>query len=111
MLGAAAVSTAVAGVLLFGYISSLNTVLAPTGWRLSFLLIGALLGLIAAFMTLGVALPLASRFLNPSSQIANGPKYSVLDEATMISGLSGVMRSIVIMLSLVFVLMMMGAYW
>lgn len=111
LLGGAAVSAAVAGILLFGYVTSVTTSMTPTGWRFVFVSIGALLGLIAAFLTLGVALPLASRFLNPGSQVANGPKYSVLDEATMIGGLNGVMRSVVVILSLVFVLMVMGAYW
>jgi hypothetical protein len=66
--------------------------------------------MIAAFLTLGVGLPLASRFMNPSSQISNGPKYSVLDEATMVNAMNWVMRAIVVMLSLTFVLMVMGAY-
>ena len=110
LLGAGIVSTAVAGILLLAYVSSVNTVLTPTGWKLVFLLIGALLGLIAAFLTVGVALPLASRFLDPSSQASDGPKYSALDEATMISSLNGIIKSITIMLLLVFVLMVMGAY-
>lgn len=110
LLGGATVSAAVAGFFLFGYVTSVSTPMTPTGWRFVFVSIGALLGLIAALLTLGVALPLASRFLNPKSQISNGPKYSVLDEATMVGGLNGVMRATVIILSLVFVLMMMGAY-
>ena len=111
LLGAATVSAAVAGTFLFGYVTTVTSAITPTGWRLVFVFVGALLGLIAAFLTLGVALPLAGRFLNPSSQVSNGPRYSVLDEATIAGGLNGVVRSIVIILVMVFVLMMMSAYW
>lgn len=110
LLGAASISAVVAGILLYGYVSSVTTVLTPTGWRTVFFMIGVLLGVLAAFLTLGVALPLASRFLDPSSQASNGPKYSVLDESSMISGLNGVLLSVVIMLSLAFVFMVMGGF-
>lgn len=110
LLGGAAASAMVAGFFLFGYVTSVTTVMTPSGWRFIFVSIGALLGLIAGFLTLGVALPLASRFLNPKSQISNGWKYSILDETTMVKGLNGVMRATVIILALVFVLMLMGAY-
>jgi hypothetical protein len=110
LLGASSISTVIAGVLLFGYVSSAATPITPTGWRTLFALLGAVLGMIAAFLTLGLGLPLASRFMDPSSQISNGPKYSVLDEATMVNAMNWVMRSIVVMLSLAFVLMVMGAY-
>jgi uncharacterized membrane protein len=110
LLGASSVSTVVAGVLLYGYVSSVSTAITPTGWRTVFLLLGGVLGMIAAFLTLGVALPLASRFMNPSSQASNGPKYTVLDEATMVNGMNWVMRAIVVILSLTFVLMVTGAF-
>lgn len=111
LVGGATTSAAIAGLALFGYVTSVTTSITPTGWRFIFVSVGALLGLIAAFLTLGVALPLARRFLNPRSQISNGPKYSVLDEATMAGGLNGTMRAIVIILSLTFALMVMGAYF
>ena len=66
--------------------------------------------MIAAFLTLGVALPLASRFLDPGAQISNGPRYSVLDEASIINAMNWVMRSVVTILLGAFVLMVMGAY-
>lgn len=65
--------------------------------------------MIAAFLTLGVALPLTGRFLDPGAQFSNGPRYSVLDEASIVNALSWVMRSIVIILLFAFVLMVMGA--
>ena len=109
-LGAASISTVVAGFLLFAYVSSVRTPIGPTGWRFVFVLIGGTLGLIAAILTLGVALPLASRFMDPRSQISNGPRYTVLDEAAIVSGLNSVMRSVVIVLLLAFGMMLLGAY-
>lgn len=110
LLGGAAISAVVAGALLFGYASSVHTSFAPTGWRFIFVAIGAVLGLVGALLTLGVALPLASRFLDPKAQRSNGPKYAVLDEATIVKGLNGIMRALVVVLSLAFVLMVLGAY-
>lgn len=109
LLGAASISTVIAGVLLFGYVSSVSTPISPTGWSTVFALLGGVLGMIAAFLTLGVALPLTGRFLDPGAQVSNGPRYSVLDEASIVNALSWVMRSIVIILLFAFVLMVMGA--
>ena len=100
----------IAGVFLFDYVSSAVTTIKPTGWGTIFALLGAVLGMIAAFLSLGVALPLASRFMDPNSQVSNGPKYSVLDEGTMVNAMIWVMRSVVVILSLTFVLMVVAAY-
>lgn len=110
VLGGASISAVVAGILLFGYISTVPTPITPSGWETIFALLGGVLGLIATLLTLAVAVPLASRFMDPASQRENGPKYTVLDEASIIGGLNSVMRAVVVILLFAFALMMMGAY-
>lgn len=60
-VAASAVTAIVAGVLLFGYITQYATSLAPSGAGLILLEAGAILGLIAFIIALGVAFPAARR--------------------------------------------------
>ena len=115
LLGMSAISTVVAGTILFGYIGSVDTSIMPVGWRFIFISIGAVLGLVAAILTLGVALPMANKLSkgpDSSDAFADNPlrkyKYSNLDEASMFRAISGSTRALSVILAIVMTFMVLG---
>lgn len=116
LLGVSSVSTILAGTVLFGYISSVDTVRLPTSWGFVFIAIGAVLGLVGIVITLGVVLPLGSKFIRETSlSIAAIPmkdshtKEGTLDEETMLSAIRSSLTAISIILGIVLTMMTLGA--
>lgn len=117
LVGVSSISTVVAGTILFGYVSSIDTAIMPVGWRFIFISIGAVLGLVAIIMTLGIVLPLGNKLSVERSQredsFANDPlkryKYSDLDDESMFKAMSSSMRGTTIILVVVMTLMVLGA--
>lgn len=111
LLGISSISTILAGLTLLGYISSDDTASMPNGWGFVFIVTGAVLGLVAIIITLGVIIPLGSRFTNKTSLETRDPKTKegTLDEETMFRGISSSMSAVVVILAIVLVLMVLGA--
>ncbi len=119
VIAGASISTVLAGIFLFGYISSIDTSRMPTGWNLIFILIGALLGLVAIILTLGVISPLISRFMKQSGQDLNvSGNYSSMkiekserEIESLTGSINSVTFSLVLMLLIVEILMTLGIYF
>jgi hypothetical protein len=112
-LAISSVSTMLAGLILFSYINTVNThyVLSDLSWIV--ITLGAILGLVSGFVTLGGLLPLASK-LQKSLSI-EAPPTSSGGRATLVgieqeSPVIVISRVIFVMLSLVLMLMILGVY-
>ncbi|MDH2900756.1 MAG: hypothetical protein PXY39_07265 [archaeon] len=119
IIGGASISTVLAGTFLFGYVSSIDTSRMPTGWNLIFISIGAVIGLVGIILTLGVILPLATKFMKQSLQDSNVSRENSLVklqdvkeevEAT-VRAINSVTSSMVVMLLIVVTLMTLGIYF
>jgi hypothetical protein len=59
--GGASISAAIAGTILYAYLFSINSPHLPAGLRFIFISVGALLGVIASIISLGVVLPMGNK--------------------------------------------------
>jgi MFS family permease len=120
MVASGSISAVLAGTILFGYVSSIDTSRMPGGWNLIFISVGAVLGLVGVILTIGVVYPLARRIMRDLAR--NQPdflkenqvlsvKNPVRDTENKIRALSSLIRSLTIMLLIVVVLMTLGVYF
>lgn len=113
MLGAASASAILAGGILYGYLTSVDTAHVPNSLGFIFITIGALLGLISAIMTLGAILPQGSKFV----KIATGdPTYvkdpetkeGTPDEESMLRGIDSSLKAVAVILGIAMIVMVLG---
>jgi hypothetical protein len=122
IISGASISTVFAGIFLFGYVSSIDTSRMPAGWNLIFMIAGAVLGLVAIFLTLGVFVPLTTKFMkqnialqdsgvskNDSSFIVRNSSQIGVEAA--IRTVSSVASALVAILITVVILMIFGVYF
>lgn len=112
---AAAVSALLAGTMLIGYVTSGDTSLYPAGWRLIFVSIGAILGLIGGFLTLGVMFPMGVRIMKTDMTLAhalgNGKDGSVPSEKQDYGAtLRSILSTLAVLLSVTIVMMILGMF-
>ena len=105
-IGGASASTLLAGIVLFGYVGSVPG-LIPTGFRLIFITIGAALGLFAVILTLGVIVPLSSKFMRQSDSQAN----VLAAEIETFQAISSVARAVLFLMIAIVTLMTFGVYF
>ncbi|MHB1909259.1 MAG: hypothetical protein ACYCQJ_10390 [Nitrososphaerales archaeon] len=105
-IGGASASTLLAGIVLFGYVGSVPG-LIPTGLRLIFITIGATLGLFAVILTLGVIVPLSSKFMRQSESQANASTA----EIETFQAISSVARALLFLMITIVTLMTFGVYF
>ena len=116
LLSISSISTVLAGTILFGYVSSIDTAIMPVGWRFIFISIGAVLGLVGIILTLGVILPSGNKIINRNSSAEDASrndvlrkyKYSNLDEDSLFSAISSTTRGLAVLLAIVMALMILG---
>jgi uncharacterized membrane protein len=122
IIGTASVSTILAGILLFGYVSSVDVSKMPVGWNLIFISLGAVLGLVGIILTLGVIFPMAEKITKALHEESNhdvSKKHSMILEIEnpgqemegRIQALYSVTRSMSLMLLIVVGLMILGVYF
>jgi hypothetical protein len=116
-VSASAVSTMLAGLLLFSYISTVNTSYMPSVWSWTLITLGAILGLVSGFVTLGGLLPIASKLQRslPVDRTASPEKSDSMSGPRTITSLqrenpvSVISRVIFVMLTMAIILMIVGA--
>jgi hypothetical protein len=119
LLAISSISTVIAGTFLFGYVGSIDIIRSPSGWRLIFIIGGAVLGLVAVILTLGVLYPLSSKFVSArivemNSSIAglrNQQQSTTVRSEEMLRAMISVVRAIFGMLSVILVLMTLGVFF
>lgn len=110
---ASAVSTLAGGIVVFGYVSSLDSIYTPTNWRLFFIIIGAIMGLVSAILALGVLLPLSRKIRIERNAIpvsANKDNLGSANSETVEASIK-VLSTVFIILTLVIILMTLGFYF
>lgn len=116
MISAASVSALVAGALLFGYVSSVGAYKATSGWNLFFIIVGAVMGIVAAILTLGVLAPLVNKFTKQVDLPSNLPsqvvgRNSIASQQATLKAVKSVLQTIAIMLIVILSLMTLGVFF
>lgn len=92
----------------------------PTGWNLTFITVGAVLGLVGIILTLGVILPLVAKFMKQSApldaSVSGNNSLMKLENAQVeveptIGAINSVTSFLVVMLLIVVTLMTLGIYF
>ncbi len=100
----------VAGLILYAYITQAAASLAPSDSGLIYIQIGAVLGLIALVLVLGVAMPAGRKLVSLSNQMAKTPAENMAGQIESLSRrLSMAARIGVTLLGLTLILMIVGA--
>jgi hypothetical protein len=109
---ATATGSVLFGVLLFGYVTRSATSLAPSSSGLSLIYAGAVLGLLAYIIAIGVVYPAANKLVKTMKQMSNSPGTATQSEPN-IAQLQKRMRigasSATGILALTLILMIVGA--
>jgi hypothetical protein len=117
LFGGSSISAVIAGTLLFAYLESTNSPYLPTGWRFVFISIGAVMGIVAATLSLGVILPMGYRLLRVVSPDPTNPlevrpdRTSFVKEEDILNVIYSSISSVVAMLTIAFIMMVMAAYF
>lgn len=109
------IAALVAGILLLGYIGSIDTNLMPSGLGLLLLFSGGVLGLVAFIVAMTVVLPSSSKLLQlltkmretPGKAEASNPGQELINVQDAIRGGA---RAVAAILVMVLILMVSGAY-
>ncbi|MGI0080056.1 MAG: hypothetical protein ACRECH_10575 [Nitrososphaerales archaeon] len=111
----ASTSTIIAGIVLLGYVGSLDTNLLPSGLGLLLLLSGAVLGFAAFIVGATVLLPSSRKVLhilaNMRESKEQGAASSLSDESTKLQdAIRGGSKAVAVLLAIVLILMVSGTY-
>ena len=117
LLGGSSISAVVAGMILYGYLVSINSPYLPLGWRFIFIALGAVMGIVATILSLGVIIPMGNRLLKIASPDQSKPveirpdRTSLVKEEDILNVINSTVRSTATVLAIAFVLMVMAAYF